>query len=92
MRYGPSSTPAVIAGTPSFVSEGIGGHKRVDRGTLGKRSGVGVRREQRFHFIPERSVLAARVAQKRRALVRRVRQRRVKDLLDPRPSAADRPS
>ncbi len=43
---------------------------RVERGALGKRSRVGVRREQRFHFIPERDVLATRVAQERRALDR----------------------
>ena len=67
---------------------GIMWQQRVDRGTLGKRSRLGVRREQRFHFIPERDILAARVAQERRTLVRHARQRRVKDLLDPRPSAS----
>ena len=34
----------------------------VDRGTLDKRSRIGVRGEQRLHFSPERDVLAARVA------------------------------
>ena len=66
-------------------------HQRIDRRTLGKRSRIGVRREQRFHFMLERDVLATGLAQEHRALIRRTRQRRVKDLLDPRPST-DRPS
>ena len=37
-------------------------------GALGKRPRVGVRREQRFHLVSERDVVAARVAQERRAL------------------------
>ena len=79
-------------GRSAVRHRGIEGRQRVDRGALGKRSGVGVRREQRLHFIPERDVVAARVAQERRALIRRTRQRRVEDLLDPRPAAGDRPS
>jgi hypothetical protein len=64
------------------------GRQRVHRGTLGKRARIGVRREQRFHFIPERDVPAARVAQERRAVVWRTRQRRVKYLFDQRPSTS----
>ena len=66
---------------------GIEGPQRVNRGALGKRPRVGMRREQRFHFVSERDVVAARVAQEHRALIRRAGQRRVEDLLDPRPAA-----
>ena len=84
-RYGPISVPEAIAADFAIHQRGSVRHQPVDRGTLDKRSRIGVRREQRFHFSPERDVLAAPVAQKACALVRHARQRGVKDLLDPRP-------
>ena len=64
------------------------GIQRVDSGRVTNASRSCVCRKQRFDFVPELDVTATRDTQQLGAVIRRTRQRRVKDLLDPRPSTA----